>query len=279
MYQLAREKKRARGQSILELLIAAGIFAVLLSVVSVTLIDGYVSTLAAEQNSTALPLAEEGLEAARSIRDSNWDDLVIGNHGLAVSSSRWIFQGTEEDLSAKLNQGKRIVIVEDAGADRKLVRSRVLWRTGSRDNQIELVTYLHNWQKETLPPQADWLLVDTTNAKLSANQRQLNGLVFSNTGTSAIIIDRITVSWTNSQLIEQITFAGTDVWTRKGPGTPTGRQPSGTEIDIQDFTISAGSTVSPTAFVFNGKMKGAVFDIIFTMKDGSQKIVENIVPQ
>lgn len=138
-----------KGQSLIELLIAMGVFVVMVSAVAFLLIDSYISNLQAGQNSRAIFLAEEGLEAARSIRDNDWKKLKAGDHGLTISKNHWIFQGKSEDVSDVLSQGKRIINVEDIGKDRKKITSRVSWRIApERTNQVQLVTYLTNWQKK-----------------------------------------------------------------------------------------------------------------------------------
>jgi len=137
-----------KGQSLIELLIAAGIFVMTVSVVASLLIDGYISNLQASQNSQAFFLTEEGLEAVRSIRDNNWNDLTSGSHGISISQNQWIFQGEEENISDKLPEGVRKVIVESIGVDRKKVTSQVTWKIPpAKSTKIELVTYFTNWQK------------------------------------------------------------------------------------------------------------------------------------
>ena len=144
-----------RGQSLIELLIALGIFVVMVSVVAFLLIDSYISNLQASQNSKAIFLAEEGMEAARSIRDNSWDNLTAGPHGLTISENNWIFQGELEDISDKLPQGKRVITIGDINEDRKKVISQITWELfPARSQEISLVTYLTNWQKveEEKPP-------------------------------------------------------------------------------------------------------------------------------
>ena len=44
----------------------------------------------------AIYLAQEGLEASRSIRDIGWEYLATGTHGLLYDDSSWSFAGTHE---------------------------------------------------------------------------------------------------------------------------------------------------------------------------------------
>lgn len=135
-----------RGQSLVELLIALGIFVTMVSVVVFILLSSYVSNLKSGENTQALFLAEEGLEAVRSIRDNNWGNLAAGSHGLEVSGSDWMFSGSQEDLSSKLKEGARQVIVEDIDSSRKKITSKVTWKSPQGlPRETSLVSRLTNW--------------------------------------------------------------------------------------------------------------------------------------
>lgn len=128
-------------------------------------------------------------------------------------------------------------------------------------------------------PQADNLVIDTANAGVGgvgANlNEELQGITLLSAAASPIAIDRITVSWTNTdRRIEEIMIGGTIVWSRFGPGTPTGAQKSGTELDIQDYVLTPSTQVVPIdRFKFTGSVSGNTFTITFTMIDGSSKTV------
>jgi len=138
-----------KGQALLELVLAVGIFAAGISIFIFFLLNSYVLGRLAQELTKAELLAEEGLEAARSIRDDNWDGLLAGNHGLAVSGSSWVFQGQEEDISSQLNFGKRQIVIENtSNPDKKKITSKVNWEfSQGRQESVELYTYLTNWQK------------------------------------------------------------------------------------------------------------------------------------
>ncbi len=140
------------GQSSIELLVALGIFGVLAGTLSFFILDSYTTGRLANEIMIANFLAEEGMEATRSIRDNKWDDLSVGNHGLVISADKWIFQGSWEDISDFLREGTRILTIEDIDTDRKKITCQVFWKfTEQRPQQIQLVTYLTNWQKVSGP--------------------------------------------------------------------------------------------------------------------------------
>jgi len=146
--------KSQHGQSLLELIIAIGIFGIVISSIAFLILDSYVTGRLAREITQAGFLAEEGIEAVRSIRDNSWDDLSFGSHGLAISGNNWIFQVSPEgtDISDQLRGGTRVInVVEEIDPDRKKIISQVSWEFSKiRSQQIQLVTYLTNWQKITI---------------------------------------------------------------------------------------------------------------------------------
>jgi hypothetical protein len=137
-----------RGQSLIELIIAIALFVTVILGLSLFIFDSYNASRLALDMTKADFLAEEGLEAAKSIRDNKFSDLSAGSHGLVISNGHWIFQGTSEDLSSDLNGGTRSILIEDVDSNRKKITSTVNWEfTENRSEEIKLVTYLTNWQK------------------------------------------------------------------------------------------------------------------------------------
>ena len=137
-----------KGQSLIELIIAVGIFVFLILALSLLVLDSYVSGRLASEITKANFLAEEGLEAARAIRDNSWSDLIAGSHGLVISGGHWIFQGTSEDISSQLRGGARIITIENIDSNRKKITSKINWQfSEGRTEEIKLITYLTNWQK------------------------------------------------------------------------------------------------------------------------------------
>jgi len=134
------------GQSLVELLIAMGIFVLAVTAITWLILDVFLADRTGRERTVATFLAKEGIEAAKSIRDSNWDSLSVGSHGLGTSGNSWIFQGIEEDISNHLKEGKRKIIVESVDEDRKQVTSQITWTlTEARPQNVSLVTYLTNW--------------------------------------------------------------------------------------------------------------------------------------
>jgi len=144
------KKYKMRGQTLVELLIAMGIFVIIVSGFAFFVLDSYVSGHLAQEITIANFLSQEGIEATKSIRDHSWNNLASGSHGLIISGNTWVFQGIQEDLSSQLKGGIREIIVEDIDSDRKKVTSRVIWEfLPSRTQTSSMVTYFTNWEKTT----------------------------------------------------------------------------------------------------------------------------------
>jgi hypothetical protein len=135
-----------KGQSLIELIIAIGIFIFAVSALIFLVLDSYVSGRLAAEITKADFLAQEGLEAVRSIRDNSWSDLTAGTYGLTISGDHWIFKEAPEDVSDQLNNGSRVIEIENIDQYRKKVISRINWRFSQRAEEVSLESYLTNWQ-------------------------------------------------------------------------------------------------------------------------------------
>ena len=134
-----------KGQSLVELVVAIGIFVIIASSLALLIFSSYDARRLAAEITQANFLAEEGLEATRSIRDNNWQGLTSGDYGLIISGGRWQFSGSSDITDGRF---RRSVNIGDIGIDRKKITSRVTWPfTEVKSQEVILVTYLTNWQK------------------------------------------------------------------------------------------------------------------------------------
>ena len=141
-----------KGQLLIELVVALGIFIVGISVFAFLIFDSYLAGRLSLEITQANFLTEEGLEAARSIRDNKGENLVNGNHGLRICGGNWHFFGTSETIDGKFT---RIIQVEELDLNRKKITSRTNWQfTADRPQEVKLVTHLTNWAKTT----SNWTL-------------------------------------------------------------------------------------------------------------------------
>lgn len=131
-----------RGFSLVEILLASGLFAMLVLIFAGVLVFGQESTIRAGQRGRAIFLANEGLEAARSIRDQNFNNLTIGNFGLQ-SNGQWSLV-SNSDTNDIFTRTLNIANVDD---HTKQITSQVQWtQSGGSVVSVALTTLLTDWQ-------------------------------------------------------------------------------------------------------------------------------------
>jgi len=134
--------KSQKGQSLVEVLIALGVFVLGIATIGFLVLDANVSTRQGVERTQATLLAKEGLEAARSIRDADFDNLTAGTHGIALAGNQWTLFGTSDTQ----DQFTRSVVIEDTGVKEKKATVNVDWQfSAQRSNSVSLVTYLTDW--------------------------------------------------------------------------------------------------------------------------------------
>jgi len=115
---------------------------------------------------------------------------------------------------------------------------------------------------------ADLVMVDTSAAILSSNNRTLSGLVMQNaTNTRALTLDRMTVTWNNSRRLSRIRINNGTVW--------SGNAASGVNALIRPQAVMDAVPTQDNIdeLRFSGSMVGATVDVRFIMTDGSFKDV------
>ncbi len=142
------------GFSLVEVILAIAVFVTMTTAIIYASIDAYESHRQGEERIYATMLAEEGLEASRNIRDSGWDNLTSGNHGLTQTENAWNFI-SESDIDES-NRYTRQINISALDNDRKLITSTVSWEfKPGRTDSIILTSYLFNTTKNT-PTAPNW---------------------------------------------------------------------------------------------------------------------------
>lgn len=131
-----------KGISIIEALLAVAVFVVGTAAITLMYINSVVAAFNSLEETRAIFLAQEGLEAVKSIRDNRFADLIIGTHGLILSGGRWTTTTTPETV---LGFTRTITIIADT-PDSRIVRSRVSWQDPflRRENFVEFTENLSN---------------------------------------------------------------------------------------------------------------------------------------
>jgi len=164
-FKIMNSKKPHRGQTLVEIMVAVAVFGLIAGSLLILTLNSLSSSRQGGERTKAQALAEEGIDAAYSIRERAWNELVNGNHGVDDSAGYWQFSGT----SNTIDQYTRVVTVEDVYRDvsgdiavagtldlhTKKITSTVTWDVeASRSNEVELVSYFTTWQS------ADWTQTD-----------------------------------------------------------------------------------------------------------------------
>ncbi len=126
----------------LELLVASSIFLIVSSTIMSAVFGGRALTIDSEQASIATEYAQEGLAAARLLRDQNWNNLSNGTFGLTKSGGSWQLSGSSDTQ----NGYTRTLTIAPNSANSKLVTSKVTWQvTNVRQSNVTFSTLLTNW--------------------------------------------------------------------------------------------------------------------------------------
>ncbi|MFH1078341.1 MAG: hypothetical protein V1745_03640 [Patescibacteria group bacterium] len=142
---MRRTAPRPSGLSLVEVLLAIAIFVVGVSTFGAMILNAATSERLASERQKARFLAEEGVEAVRSIRDASFDVLGTGTYGLAVTGTVWGLSGTSD-----VSEGYTRSVQLDCGTmDYCAVTSTVLWEFAPGLTQrVVLSTMLTNWRRE-----------------------------------------------------------------------------------------------------------------------------------
>ncbi len=130
------------GFSLVEVILAAALFALLVTGSVGAYLYGQEATAQAGNRARAQFLAEEGLEAARNIRDENFANLTDGTYGLALDAHQLVLSGSS-DLTDIFTRELTIRTVND---NEKLVAVTISWQQNpQRAGQVRLESHLTNW--------------------------------------------------------------------------------------------------------------------------------------
>ncbi|MFZ6036180.1 MAG: hypothetical protein ACOYUK_03480 [Patescibacteria group bacterium] len=132
------------GISLVEILVAGGIFAIIIVILVGSYITSQDAALTAGARERAVQLADEGLEASRTIRDADFGIFTDGTYGLQLVGDNWQFAGSSD----RTDDFTRTITIRSLDAQTREITSRVTWpQSGGRTGTISLVTYLTDWHQ------------------------------------------------------------------------------------------------------------------------------------
>lgn len=131
--------------SLIEVILAGAIFVVMITGIITGFFYGELSKQVAGQRARATFIAEEGLEAARNIRDDDFLNLADGTFGLATNNGFWAFQA-QPDTVGPFTRSVQITTLDPKT---KQILSTVTWQeTPQRTASVLLVSQLTNFAKK-----------------------------------------------------------------------------------------------------------------------------------
>lgn len=279
--------KTQKGQTLIEVIFALLIFFIF---ISGTLMLSF-RTLKATGRSIELNQTKQietaSWEAIQAIAYSDWSALIDGSFGLTSASGQWALQTNPDTINERFIRSVTIApvrrdaschIVESAGTndpDTKKITLTLNWPAEPVSQTIIGQRYITNWKNPSYScavTEAGKLTIDTTFSIIDLTRKSILLTSLHNPSSVPITIDKMTLSWTKPGLITFIKIDGTNHWhSTNGTGTPQGAQPSGTELDIVDFTLAPGGWYIIDNIRFDSKIDGATVTITATMSDGSHK--------
>jgi Tfp pilus assembly protein PilV len=134
--------KSQDGFSLVEAVLSAALFVLVVAAFAGGIIYGRESAATAGDRARAVFLAEEGLEAVRNIRDASFSNLSAGTKGVSTSSGYWSFSG----ISDVFDNFTRSISIATEGTNIKNVTSTVTWKeTPARTGSVTLTSRFTEW--------------------------------------------------------------------------------------------------------------------------------------
>ncbi len=293
---MTSDHSNRRGFVLLEVLLAIGTLAFFLMAASGLAFIAKVGSGRTHQAELAAWTTQEGMDALQSLSFSSLTNTTVGS--LSFAGGRWTLGtsapqtvGTNMTRTVKVSSVSRdgsCNVVTSGGttdADSKKLESVVAWTdVAGRSHTTTLSSLRTQWENpqgtcfKTATSQASHVAIDFTTSGQWFGRKQLRQVFIINSGTASVTIDHVIFTWTNGQEIQQSFLGSTKIWSSGGPGTPSGTQDSGRDLNVQDYTIGAGTSVEFNKTQFTGAMSGTTVTIKLIFTDGSSVQTVPFVP-
>lgn len=276
-------RQSLHGYSLLEAVLAIAFAGLLFMGAFGLFLTGQETTFESLVRQTALWEAQQGIEALSTMR---FEDLQLTETGsLSFVEDQWVLEesGPEElgdgmTRTVRVQEAQRDANCElvasggEVDSDSYFLESEVIW-TGLHGNPqtITLRTIRTNWANPDDScfaadcSQLDW---DVLGSEWFGGKQLREVYITNNTGETKEI-DKITITWNNSAVIQQVFFDSAKFWSSSGPGLPLGTQASGTELDGENGLINDGQTIEMHKTQFSSNMSGTTITVSYECVDGS----------
>ena len=129
-----RQNKQA-GISLIEVMIAMSVFAIIVSGVIALALGSFQTTLIGKNESKAQELAAEAFSAVESVRNQDWEQLTLGQYGVLYDGQDWQLVDPSQDQAP---QGfDRVVVIANAQRDGQ---GNLVEQGGISDEQTKVIT-------------------------------------------------------------------------------------------------------------------------------------------
>lgn len=133
------------GQSIIEAVVAVSVVVlIIITLVSAVTVSVKNATFA-KNKSLATKYVNQGLEAVRSIRDSNWQNLLDASgkvNGLSFDGSQWIFSGSSDTPATSFTR----TVTVSGNETEVIVEVKVSWIQGTKTFSSSATTNFTRWK-------------------------------------------------------------------------------------------------------------------------------------
>lgn len=150
--------KTKKAFSLVEVVLAIGLFSALVLAMTGGFAFAIQSTQIYAIKNKAISIAEEGLEAVRSIRNESFANLVDGTYGLTQTGNKWVLAGSSDTVGSYI----RVIQIATADSTTKSVLSTVGWASPAVGS-VSYLMYLTNWQRVVAPTWSSPYLASTLN--------------------------------------------------------------------------------------------------------------------
>ncbi|MFA6308039.1 MAG: prepilin-type N-terminal cleavage/methylation domain-containing protein [Patescibacteria group bacterium] len=155
-------KHKINGFSLVEVIIALGVFSILAAGVFNIVTSSYKNFYGVGDKQVISEFAQEGMEIVRAIRDNSWQDIEnvsgAGNQGVSkASAGYWQFSGTSNTLGvltrtiaiSDVSRDSNNEIVLSGGTNDPSTKKVVVTVTGTGISDYVLTVYLTDWNNKT----------------------------------------------------------------------------------------------------------------------------------
>lgn len=254
-----------KGFTLVEILIAVsvfGIFTLLFFSFYETNRNSYTNV---SMSNKAWMLAKEGIEVSKFLGETDFSNLVNGDHGLSLSGGTWVL----ENSSDSIGEFSRIITISETNLDTKKIQSKVTYDLFGTTKEVNLFTYITDWTRDfplvLCTPQNNSINLETSLVGLDSGGTLLNNIFVQNISTDCnIVINEIRLSWTPPKpraSFNEIIIDGVSVW--------SGSENRNTTVDIIDTILEPGDSFELN-ILFDNNMAGRNFSIRFSMSDNTK---------